>query len=99
MNYVNDFIKDYILYYSKELMPSMEVIFSQDKIATEKEAKDCLQFIELMCDQCIIDVKENKTILDSPASSHHAEKATMVIEDFIEDSGFDYLIDNDLELE
>ncbi len=99
MKYVNDFIKDYILYYSKELKPSIEVIFSQDKIASEKEARNCLQFIELICGQCILDIKENITILGSPASSHHAEKATMVIEDFIEDSGFGYLIDSDLELE
>ncbi len=99
MNKIEGYIKDYILYYANELGLKIDEILSKEKISSEQEAKDLLSFVDSMCDQSNIDMKEKKMVLGHPANTYEAEKATMAIQDFVEDSGFEYLIDDDLELE
>ena len=93
MNKIDGYLKNYILHYSNELNLKIE------EIASEKEAKELLSFVDSMCDQSAIDMKEKRIVLGHPANTYEAEKATMAIQDFIEDSGFEYLIDDNLELE
>ncbi len=99
MNKIDGYIKDYILYYANELGLKIDEILFKEKIYSEQEAKDLLSFVDTMCDQSTLDMKEKKIVLGHPANTYEAEKATMAIQDFIEDSGFEYLIDNNLELE
>jgi len=99
MKKIDDYVKKYILYYMKELDSKLESLISEEKLSSEEEAKKLLSFIELMCNQSAIDMKDKKEVLGHPANTHEAEKAAMVIQDFVEDCGFEYLIDDDLELE
>lgn len=99
MKKIDNYIKKYILYYVEELDIKIGDIISHEKISSEQEAKDLLAFIDSMCTQSAIDMKEKKIVLDHPANTYDAEKAAMIIQDFVEDSGFDYLINDDLELE
>lgn len=96
---IDGYIKDYILHYANELDVSIDQIISKEKISSEHEAKHLLSFVETMCAQIAIDMKQKKIVLGHPANTHEAEKAEMAIQDFIEDSGFEYLINNDLGLE
>ncbi len=99
MNKIDEYLKNYILYYANELGLQIAEILSKEKISSEQEAKDLLAFIDSMCDQSVLDMKEKKIVLGHPANTYEAEKASMAIQDFVEDSGFDYLIDDNLELE
>jgi len=99
MNKIDDYITEYILHYAKELKSKAGQSLSKEKISTEQEAKDLLSFVDAMCDQSALDMKEKKIVLGHPANTYEAEKASMIIQNFIEDSGFDYLLDDDLELE
>ncbi len=93
MNKIDEYLKNYILYYANELGLQIAEILSKEKIS-EQEAKDLLAFIDSMCDQSVLDMKENKIVLGHPANTYEAEKASMAIHDFVEDSGFDNLIDD-----
>ena len=99
MNKIDGYLKNYILHYSNELNLKIEEIVCKEKIASEKEAKELLSFVDSMCDQSANDMKEKRIVLGHPVNTYEAEKATMAIQDFIEDSGFEYLIDDNLELE
>ena len=50
-----------------------------------------------MCTQSKADTDSKKIILGYPANTHDAEKACMVIENLIEDNGFEDLVDNNFE--
>jgi hypothetical protein len=99
MNKIDGYIKGYILYYANELGMKVDETLSKEKIFSEQEAKDLLSFVDPMCAQSALDMKEKKIVLGHPANTYEAEKATMAIQDFVEDSGFEYLIDDNLELE
>jgi len=99
MKKIDNYVKKYILHYINRLDSKLESIISEEKISSEQEAKELLAFVDLMCNQSALDMKDKKEVLGHPANTYEAEKAAMVIQDFVEDSGFEYLIDGDLELE
>lgn len=96
---IDGYMKDYLLHYANELGSNIAEIISKDKISTEQDAESLLSFVDAMCHQSALDMKEEKMVLGRLANTYEAEKAAMVIQDFVEDSGFEHLIDDDLELE
>jgi len=62
-------------------------------IDSESEAKNMLTFLELMCSHVLEDSKDNVVILNQPVCTSDLEKVCDVIEDHIEDIGYEHLID------
>ncbi|OZG70001.1 hypothetical protein BTA51_28140 [Hahella sp. CCB-MM4] len=100
MNNMDEYIKKYVNHYA-EIVGSQNIssIISKGAVSSEDEARELISFIDTMCRQSQSDEAAGKTVLGYPAKTYDAEKAAMILEELIEDCGFDYLIDDDLELD
>lgn len=96
MKQFSGYVKDYILYYAKELeFDKVPEIISKGVISSEEEAKVLLKFIDVMYDKSIEDTELKKVFLGNQASTYDADKAAILIHNFIEFCGFGNLLDDD----
>lgn len=94
---IEGFIKRYLLYYSEQIDKEVSNIISKETLSSEQEARRLIQFINPLCEQSKLDMEAKKVVLGYPADIHTAIKAGLAIENFLEDAGYDYLIDHDKE--
>ncbi len=87
-------IIDFMAYYAKQLNDETVLrVLSNLSINTEDEAKRVLSFLEIMCDHVIEDAKNNVVVLNQSVCTSDAEKVCDVIEDYIEEIGYEHLVE------
>jgi len=93
MKNIHQPIKDIMSYYATKLEnKNVQVVLKNESISSEQEAKDVLLFIDLMCKKIAEDEKKNVIVLHQSIRTTDAEKICDVIEDYIEELGYEYLI-------
>lgn len=97
MSKIEGFIKRYLLYYSDQIDREVGKIINKETVFSEQEARRLIKFINPLCVQSQLDMDAKKIVLGSPADIHMAIKAGSAIENLLEDTGYDYLIDHDKE--
>ena len=85
-------IIDFMSYYAKKLNDeSVLSVLKKLSIESEDEAKNVLSFLNNMCDLVLEDSKNSIVVLNQAVCTTDAEKVCDVIEDYIEDIGYEHL--------
>ncbi|MET1257593.1 hypothetical protein [Aliikangiella maris] len=93
MKNIHQPIKDIMSYYASNLEnKSVLEILEKQSIDSEQEAKEVIAFLNLMSDKIAEDSKDNIVVLQQPIHTTDAEKICDVIEDYIEELGYEHLI-------
>ncbi len=83
-----------MLHYAAELKnESVLSILKKESVDNETEARDVLTFLDSMCAKIATDAKENVIVLHQPIHTTDAEKICDVIEDYLEELGYEDLIE------
>lgn len=94
MKNIHQPIKDIMFYYASHPEDStILAILKKESIDSEQEAKDVLTFLNLMYNKIAEDAKNNVVVLKQPIHTIDAEKICDVMEDYIEDQGYEYLVE------
>ncbi|QFT53278.1 hypothetical protein [Microbulbifer sp. THAF38] len=90
MKNIHQPIKDIMSYYAQKLSNQKVLnILQKDSIESEDEAKDILLFLDSMCTEIAQDAQNNVVVLRQPIKTSDAEKICDVIEDYIEEIGYE----------
>ncbi len=94
MKNIHQPIKDIMSYYASNLKnKNILVILEKESIDSEQEAKEVLTFLDLMSDKIVADSKDNVVVLQQQIHTTDAEKVCDVIEDYIAELGYEYLME------
>lgn len=87
-------IIDFMVYYAGKLQDeSVLSILNKLSIENEGEAKSILVFLNSMCDHVVEDSKNGVVVLNQAVCTSDAEKVCDVIEDYIEEIGYEHLVE------
>lgn len=94
MKNIHQPIKDIMSHYaSNPENINVLAVLEKESIDSEQEAKAVLAFLDLMSDKIAEDAKSNVVVLQQPIHTTDAEKICDVIEDYIEELGYEHLIE------
>ncbi|TMO00088.1 hypothetical protein [Pseudoalteromonas sp. S558] len=94
MKNIHQPIKDIMSYYASSLEnKNVLAILEKQSIDSEQEAKEVITFLDLMSDKIAEDSKANVVVLQQPIHTTDAEKICDVLEDYIEELGYEHLIE------
>jgi len=97
MKNIHQSILDFVLYYAQKLKNEVVLsVLTKQKIDNEAEARAVLLFLNDMSNRVIIDVKHDVVVLNRKVQTSDAEKVCNVVEGYIEDSGYAYLVELEL---
>ncbi|WP_020405082.1 hypothetical protein [Hahella ganghwensis] len=92
---IHEPIKNLITCYAGKLGDGQMLrIMEKLSLDSEPEAQHVLEFCEKMFDLALEMEERKEVILGEPAQAYDAEKAYSVLNDFVSDQGFDYLIED-----
>lgn len=87
-------IIDFMSYYAEKLNDeSVLSVLNKQSIESEVEAKNVLNFLSNLCDHVSDDSKNNVVVLNQAVCTSDTEKVCDVIEDYIEEIGYEHLVD------
>jgi len=93
MKNIHQPIKDILSYYANILKNERVIeILNKESIDSKNEAKELYLFLEPMCNKIAEDAKNGTTVLRQPIHTTDAEKICNIIEDYIEEIGYENLI-------
>jgi hypothetical protein len=87
-------ILDFMSHYARKFEDDV-VLSVLDKLAieNEEEAIKVLSFLNTMCDHVATDANNNMVVLNQTVCTADAEKVCDAIEDYIEEIGYEHLVE------
>jgi len=88
-------IKNIANFYAGKLQDStIPKLLDKQTLESESEAKHVLEFCEKMFDLAVNFEKQGEKVLGEPAIVYDVEKVYSVLNDFVSEQGYDYLIED-----
>ncbi len=88
-------IKNIANFYADKLQDrTIPTLLDKQILENESEAKHILEFCEKMFDLAIDFEKQGEMVLGEPAIVYDVEKVYSVLNDFVSEQGYDYLIED-----